>query len=538
MCRPIAVPFPAAAAVAALAVLVFLPSLWAGFAADDFTMLSTVEALDGPLWAFERNDLGVVDGGHFYRPLWVLLNFGAFVLGGGGALAFHAINLALWALIVVQVVLLVRALAGRFALLAGVAFALYPRHAESVAWVSGNTDLLATALGLGAVQCAVASLPARRRMASAVALTALAALAKESAFVLPALAALALWACAPEGADRRELLRVPAAMALALVPIFALRLLAIGGLGGYSDGLPGATTLVGSLASYAVATVTPHQLEVVRHPLLLAIPLAFVALASVTAWRLHTHGERARLRLVILGLVWFVMALAPALAEPLDLNNATGERLLFLPSVGLALLLAALLPDRTQLGRWGGSAAAGCAALAVLFAAAAALCLASAANWVSATDLAERTVDQALAAAPPSGGELVLLSIPESYRNAHVFTNSFDRAVQRQGRTDLRVSWCAPVHVRARRPGSVRFVPRADGVTFIGRARPSSPFDFPVFGDPAPLSAGCGYQRTASADSHIPGLSLEAIAVPNPQRRGVVTLAFDGRDVRVVEPAS
>lgn len=81
-------------------------------------------------------------------------------------------------------------------------------------------------------------------------------------------------------------------------------------------------------------------------------------------------------------------------------------------------------------------------------------------------------------------------------------------------------------------------MPRADGITFIGRARPSSPFDFPVFGDPAPLSAGSGYQRTASADSQIPGLSLEAIAVPNPQRRGVVTLAFDGRDVRVVEPAS
>lgn len=562
-------------AVAAFAAAAFLPSLWAGFAADDYTMLSTVEALDGPVWAFERNDLGEVDGGHFYRPLWVLLNFAALELGGGGATAFHVVNVLLYALIAVEVLLLVRALTGRAgaALVAAAGFAVYPRHAESVGWVSGNTDLLATALGLAALLVALAPWPGRRRMLAAVALTALAAMAKESAFVLPALAALALWlraepaaeggvraepASADRGAsagrppERRLEWRLPIAMAAALVPVLILRTLAIGGPGGYSGDEPAPLGVLGAAATYVIAAFTPHQVEVLRHPWLAIVPLALVVVAIAAALRLRRHGEQTRLRTLWLGLGWFAVALLPVLGEPLDLNNATGERLLFLPSVGLAIALAALVPWRSPAaargaapprrhdGRRGQAAAALLAALAL---AATALSLASAANWVTATDIADRTLAQALAAAPTpaesraaGGAELMLLSIPESYRNAHVFTNSLDRAVQSAGRTDLRVSWCAPVHVRDERPALVRFTPQPDGATFLGRADPAAPFDFPVTGDPGRLTAGCAYDRAPRErdDSRraIPGLRLRALARPQPLLPAVATLVFDGRDLR------
>lgn len=515
--------------VAALAAAAFLPSLWAGFAADDYTMLTTVESLDGPLWAFERNDLGEVGGGHFYRPLWVLLNAAALELGGGGATAFHLVNVLLYALIAVQVLLLVRALTGRAApaLLAAVGFALYPRHAESVAWASGNTDLLATALGLAALLSALARCPARRRLIAAAALTALAALAKESAFVLPALAALGLWLRAePDPADRALRWRLPAAMALALVPVLVVRTLAIGGLGGYDGGAPTPLDVLGSAASYVIAAVTPHQVEVLRHPWLALVPLGLLAFAAATALRLRRRDERDRVRTLALGLAWFAIALVPVLGEALDLNNATGERLLFLPSVGLAIALAALVPERP------GRVAAG--ALAVLAVAAGGLSLASAANWVTATEIADRTLDQALAAAPGAGGpggELMLLSIPESYRNAHVFTNSLDRAVARAGRRDLRVSWCAPVHVREQGTDLVRFASRPDGA-FLGRADARAPFDFPVTGDPGALTAGCAYDRAGGDDGAIPGLRLRALVRPQPRATPVTTLVFDGRDLR------
>jgi hypothetical protein len=514
-------------AVAALAALAYVPSLWAGFAADDYTMLTTVEGLDGPLWVFERNDLGEVDGGHFYRPLWVLLNAWAHALGGGGAAAFHAINLLLYALAAVEVVLLVRVVAGRASLLAGAAFALYPRHTESVAWASGNTDLLATALALAALLCATAPWPARRRIIGAVTLTILAALSKESAFVLPILAALVLWA-RPRAGDAQPRLRLllPAAMAAALVPVLILRTLAIGGIGGYAGDDVTPLRILGSTVSYLVAAVTPHQVEILRWPALALIPLALLALALVGALRLRRGGETARMRALALGLGFFAAALLPVVGEPLDLNNATGERLLFLPSVGLTIALAALLPTRP--GR------AGAAALTAAGAVALALCLIGASNWTTATDVADRTLARSLELAPAEGGELVLLSIPESYRNAHVFTNSLDRAIARSGRPDLRVSWCAPVHLRSERAGLVSFAPSNRPGELLGRADPLAPFDFPVAGQPGRLTAGCSYARAPATDrdGDVLGLRLNALARPVPERGEVALVVFDGRDLR------
>ncbi len=519
---------PTIPAVAALAALAYLPSLWAGFAADDYTMLTTVEGLDGPLWAFERNDLGEVDGGHFYRPLWVLLNAGAHALGGGGATAFHAINLLLYALAAVEVVLLVRVVAGRASLLAGAAFALYPRHTESVAWASGNTDLLATVLALAALLCATAPWPMGRRVVGAVALTVLAALAKESAFVLPVLAALVLWLRPhePRGdAEPRPPLILPAAMAAALVGVLILRTLAIGGLGGYTGDEVTPLRVLTSTATYLVAAVTPHQVEVLRHPVLALIPLALLVLAAIVALRLRRAGERTRLRTLVLGLGLFGAALLPVLGEPLDLNNATGERLLFLPSVGLAVALAALMPARPS--------RIGTAALAAAGAAALGLCLTSALNWTTATDIADRALASSLELAPGRGGELVLLSIPESYRNAHVFTNSLDRAIARSGRPDLRVSWCAPVHVRTRQGGLVSFARSVRPGESRGRADPRAAFDFPVTGEPGRLTAGCSYARAPGPDrdGQVPGLRLSALARPEPERAEVVLVVFDGRDL-------
>ena len=55
--------------------VVFLPALWAGFVADDFTLLNTIDGVSSPWSPFVHNDLGQDTGsGHFYRPLWVLWN--------------------------------------------------------------------------------------------------------------------------------------------------------------------------------------------------------------------------------------------------------------------------------------------------------------------------------------------------------------------------------------------------------------------------------------------------------------------------------
>src|SRR5207247_5408119 len=140
---------------------------------------------------------------------------------------------------------------------------------------------------------------------------------------------------------RRRFL-APLAMLAAQIVVFAVRVAVIGGIGG--DG-PGAypwkpLRVVGVAVSYVIAAVTPPQLELLHFPVLLAFPALVLGLL---AWRIW--GLRARaLAVAIVGLAWFAISAVPSLNIAVDLNNANGERLLFLPSAGLALLLPAVLP--------------------------------------------------------------------------------------------------------------------------------------------------------------------------------------------------
>jgi hypothetical protein len=256
--------------------------------------------------------------------------------------------------------------------------------------------------------------------------------------------------------------------------------------------------------------------------------LAALAVRLRTLWReahfLAGRSARSSLRAAAVGAAWFAIALAPVLGQLLDLNNATGERLMFLPSVGLAIAFAALVPTRPSR-----LAATGLAALAV---AAAGLTASGAAQWVTATDIAERTVGQVAELAPP-GGELVLLSFPESYRNAHVFTNGLDRALLRAGRDDTLIAFCVPVHVRDE-SRAVAVIQETPGRWRLNTGR-NTPFDLPVVGSASSLSPGC--EISGQGERIAPGLELRAAAHPLPRRRKIRYAYFDGGRVVAVGQA-
>jgi hypothetical protein len=288
--------------------------------------------------------------------------------------------------------------------------------------------------------------------------------------------------------------------------VLAVRTAVLGGMGGYGEDPVTATKVVTAAVTYPLAAVTPHQLEVLRHPVLVVVPVALFAGAAIAMLR------RPR-PLVAIGLAWFGVSLIPVLAQPLDLNTATGERLLFLPSVGLALALGAALSD-VRLPR---------AAAAVAVVVAALLCLDGAGDWRTAGEIARRTAAQAAALAPRDR-PLTLLSYPESYRSAHVFGNGLDLAAAHQAGRPVPLWWCAPVQVREQQAGAVRFRP-AGPAAFAGSADPAVPFDVPLTGGPA-TGPGCTYAERGRG--HEIGSALEVLARPRDPGRLAV---FDGRNL-------
>jgi len=502
------------------ALVAFLPAIFSGFLADDYMLLRTLRRIGDVGAAFRKNDLGEAgNSGHFYRPVWVLWNAGLKELFGARALPFHLASLVLYAVITVEVWVLARRLVGESrAWIAAFAFALYPRHGESVAWISGSTDLTAVTLGLGALLCATAPWRLSVRLATVVFLTALAGLSKEIAYVLPLLATLIPLAF-PELRRRRWWL-VPGAMALVVLVIAIVRLHIVGGIAGYVA-YPWTLKRMGAaLGSYALASVTPPDLEVLRHKVYLLLPALLVALVAARVWVLVRRRLRDPVRIVAFGLIWFLLTLLPTLNLAVDISTANGERLMFLGSVGLAIAFAALVDDlsdrRLRASLLGAAAVAGLS-----------LSLLSAWNWIEAERISSRVIDSAAALAPPRG-ELVLLSSPESFRTAHIFPGNFDAALEWAGRHDVVASFCAPVIVRESNPGVVSFE-RIDSTRYRGRTTWAAPFDFPVLRKPSPLSPDCSYTRDASGP---PGLGLATVVTPLPSRQPAVLAYFDGYSLR------
>jgi hypothetical protein len=509
-----------------LGALLFTPALSSGRLADDFVLLRTVRRVTGVLWPFSHNDLGQSAGAsHFYRPLWVLWNAAVYQLSHSPVLA-HALNLAGFAVICVEVVVLFERVGDRrAALLGGVAFAVFPSHGESVAWISGNTDLLAVALGLGGLVIALGEPITLPREACVVALTAAALLAKEIAAVFPLLAVLMFWARAGgaggfRGRVRwRSVLLILGGVGIGLVA----RGLVIHGLGGYVSSPLTFKRAVGGLGSFVLGGFSAPQLRLLAHPLLWLVPVGLIGLIAAATIRARRVGEHDAGRMAIAGCAWFVLAIIPVVNQPLNLNTRNGDRLLLLPSIGVALAVGALLSrarPRSALGLG--------APLAILCAIA---CLLNAGQWRAAGTESRRLLGE-IDRLAPRNAEVIVLSVPAAYRGVHLYPDALDTAVQESGRPDLALSACVPVDVLTLSPDQISFRLTAAGL-WLGRATPRVPFDVPVLGAGATqVSNGCVFGHGTGPSSTL-GTALTAVVKPLPlPGRPSVTIYFDGRDMR------
>ena len=332
--------FLAAVLVAGAALLATLPARHGGFVYDDqyYVVENPAVSGDASPWT---SILGTEDQAR-WRPLTVATWRLQWAPDIGASERMRLANVLIHAAASVLVLLVARrlGLGTGGALAAGLLFAAHPVHAEAVAWISGRSELLATALLLAAWLAHLS--PRRGGAALSAALAAAAGLAKENALVAPALFL---------GADlllRRGVRPGRLALQVAACALVAVLHVAIAGRALPGDAPFAETPLLGRLG--VAATILGRALLLLAwpQPLLVfrpredflgwqALPLAALLLAAaavVATWR------RQRLPAACLALLPVSML---TVLNVVPIGATFAERFLYLPSVLFCCAAGALL---------------------------------------------------------------------------------------------------------------------------------------------------------------------------------------------------
>jgi len=287
----------------------------------------------------------------FFRPLVSLSYAADYAIWGPRPFGFHLTNLLLHFLccfMVYRIALREPIPAG--AALAGAAFfAVHPVHVESVAWISGRTDLVCCLFFLGAFLAyrRSSSAPRWRDRSLSLVLFGLALFSKEMAATLPLLVFGDCWlAKRQEAGSARAALSAAWPYLVVLVFYLVARRLVLGPATAPLYELTPISWVLSAvfvLARYVTLLLVPVGLDAhypyppvdrAADPFFL-VSLAMLALVGLSGWWLWRRGSRS-----LFWLGWIFITLLPVLALGRFGDVLLADRFLYVPSVGLALLAA------------------------------------------------------------------------------------------------------------------------------------------------------------------------------------------------------
>ncbi|HWC73275.1 MAG TPA: hypothetical protein VG454_04990 [Gemmatimonadales bacterium] len=353
-------------AVALCALVPYVPALWNRFAMDDLYIIAwnpLVHSVSG-MWRVFAAPYWPPDlGGQMYRPLPLATYAIDWAVSGDHAAWFHALNLVWHVAVTVAVAALalrtpsasgIEGQGVRSALIAGLLFAVHPVHVEAVANVIGRGELMA-ALGvcLAVYAAVVKDSIGWSGLALAVGL-----LSKENAAVAPGLIVWA-WILRLSRPSRARMLAYAGSW-LAIVGAYVVlratvlhpyeRLHAIAPVFLGESFFAGRLTAIAALWDVLRLLIVPVTLRVDYSPAERTIVHSLVdgrfvlGLACVALWAvLLVLAWRRGRRLEAFGLGWIAIAFLPVANLLFSTGVLIAERTLYLPSVGVALALAAAL---------------------------------------------------------------------------------------------------------------------------------------------------------------------------------------------------
>ena len=336
---------------------------------------------------------GSLATGTAYRPV-DLLSFAAnYAVHGKSTFGYHLTNVLLHAGNVLLLFLLMRRGFGETpAGVASLLFAVMPVHVEAVTSIVGRAEVLSTFFLLLAGHCALRAESKFRWLALSWLLYFLAIETKESAVVFPGLLFLAALPAGEGSLARRawRLLKRRAGFFFSfLIPLaatFAIRAAVLKGFlisksAGFFELENPLVTLSFFRRAGNAAAILLRGLGRIVFPLRLSAdesawqlpvyglrsPVFWAALAGVAVLAVSGLGLLRRRPETGLGILFFLLAALPTSNFLFATGTIMAERLLYLPSAGIALAVASAFPldapDRTRRRR----AAAALAAIAVVF---------------------------------------------------------------------------------------------------------------------------------------------------------------------------
>jgi len=294
---------------------------------------------------------------HEWRPVLSLTFLLQRVTTGFAPFPFHAANLALHAAVCLLVLeVLRRRLDARAAAAGALIFAVLPVHAETVAYLTSRSELLAALSVLGAwLLLGAPEKPSPRRVAAGAGVYLAGALSKESALLFPLFLALADWTFAGRRPWEPERRRVHLALGLAAALVLLGRALilpsiAAGGVP-YFAGVSLLTRLLTLSKFWAWFYLRPAVLGAglcsdFARPLIpdarpgdLAAWAALLALAALVLAAVRALARRRAWSFWLLGPCLFLLPTSHLL---MNLDTLGAQRFLYLPCLGLAAGAGAL----------------------------------------------------------------------------------------------------------------------------------------------------------------------------------------------------
>jgi tetratricopeptide (TPR) repeat protein len=366
--------------IAVFAWLLYVPSISNEFVWDDVILIgnpeiSTLDAATAKR-LFTTNFWDVSDAtSGMYRPLTSLSFYTDYQLYGNNPSGFHQTNMLFnaGACALVFLVLLEMFAQPVLALVAALGFAVFPMHVQSVAWISGRTDVIATFFALLSLWFYVRWRKGGRLAPAlgSIVCYVLALLGKEVAIVLPAVLLVYELLTRTDATPRRTharwlvLLGICGITALYFIVRHSLFRTTVGALPRVTHGFAEAAALSFAIvAHYAYKLIYPFRLDPVadfappahffNRDTLVGVSVVALVVASVVRWRRYSA--------FVFGVAVIAFGLIPVL-QIVPGNTVLSEHLLYFPSLGYALLLALVAGYFLERGRTATIAA--CCALLV-----------------------------------------------------------------------------------------------------------------------------------------------------------------------------